>query len=402
MTTATANAKPISKKWWQRAFCVRSSFDLPFFILVMVLLTIGIIMMFSASYASAYYSSRTGYDSLYYFKRQLLFAVLGIVAMLLISMIDYHILHKFAIPLMLLSIVLLVIVLFLPEINNVHRWINLGFTTFQPSEIAKFSLIVLFAHLMSKFHKQMGTFKGGVLPYITIIAIVCALVVIEPHLSATILIFLIGLLMMVIGGTKMRWFVIGISLAGLCFVYVFYFTEYLPGPIKTIVEEKLPHVFTRLEVWQDPFSDMRGDGWQTIQSLYAIASGGFLGVGLGQSRQKYMYISEPQNDFVFSVVCEELGFVGAAIIILLFALLIWRGFVVAMRAPDKFGALLACGITIQVGLQAFFNIAVVTNAFPNTGISLPFFSYGGTSLMMLLGQMGVLLAISRQTVMKKR
>ena len=183
---------------------------------------------------------------------------------------------------------------------------------------------------------------------------------------------------------------------------MFYFTEYLPGPIKTIVEEKLPHVFTRLEVWQDPFKDMQGDGWQTIQSLYAIASGGFLGVGLGQSRQKYMYISEPQNDFVFSVVCEELGFVGAAIIILLFALLIWRGFVVAMRAPDKFGALLASGITIQVGLQAFFNIAVVTNAFPNTGISLPFFSYGGTSLMMLLGQMGILLAISRQAVMKKR
>ena len=154
-------------------------------------------------------------------------------------------------------------------------------------------------------------------------------------------------------------------------------------------------------MWQDPFLDLRGDGWQTVQSLYAIASGGFMGVGLGNSRQKYMYISEPQNDFVFAVVCEELGFVGAAVIIILFALLVWRGFGIAMRAEDKFGALLAVGLTVQVGLQAFLNIAVVTNTIPNTGISLPFFSYGGSSLIMLLAQMGVILSVSRGSKLRK-
>lgn len=383
-----------------KLFSAGGSFDIPFFIIVMALLIIGVLMMFSASYAYAYYSSKFGNDGLFFVKQQVLFAVIGVAAMLFISAINYRVLHFWSLIIFGVSVVLLIAVLFFPDRNGAHRWIPYPIN-FQPSEIAKFAVIAIFAHFMSLNQKRMNTLRHGVLPYVSILVVVSALLIVEPHLSATILVCAIGGIMMIVGGTPLKYFGIAAGAAVACFVVVFFFPNLLPGGVGEMVQEKLAHAYQRIEVWQDPFLDLRGDGWQTVQSLYAIASGGFMGVGLGNSRQKYMYISEPQNDFVFAVVCEELGFVGAAVIIILFALLVWRGFVIAMRAEDKFGALLAVGLTVQVGLQAFLNIAVVTNTIPNTGISLPFFSYGGSSLIMLLAQMGVILSVSRGSKLRK-
>ena len=367
-------------------FSKKNGFDMPFFVLVMLLLITGLIMLFSASYAYSYYNNNG--NSLYYISRQFVFAVLGVVAMLLISRIDYRILRKAALPVMGISYVLLVIVLFMPEQKGVRRWINLGFITFQPSEIAKFAIVLIFAHLISLNYKQIKTFKYGVLPYVLILGSVAGLMVLEPHLSGTILILAIGAVLMFVGGTSMKWFIGAGGVAVL-------------GVIGVILSGKISYAMSRLQYWIDPFSDAQGKGWQTIQSLYALGSGGILGQGLGNSRQKYLYISEPQNDFVFAVVGEELGFIGASIIIIMFVLFVWRGFVIAMKSPDKFGSLLAVGLTVQVGLQAALNIAVVTNTIPNTGISLPFFSSGGTALVMLLMQMGVVLSVSRYASIEK-
>ena len=363
-------------------------FDMPFFILTIVLLTIGVSMMFSASYAFAKYDPRY-MDSFYFIKKQLPFAAVGVVLMLIVSRIDYHFYHKFALPILGVTYVLLGVVLLLPPINNVHRWISLPGLSIQPSEIAKFAIVLFFAHYISHYADKMNKFRHGVLPFALVLGSIAALLLMEPHLSGTVLILLIGAVMMLVGGTKLRWFgLVGLLAVGVL-VYLVFFTK------------KIEYATERIEMWLDPFKDLKGDGWQTVQSLYAISSGGFLGVGFGQSKQKFMYISEPQNDFVFAVVCEELGFVGATIIIILFALLIWRGFVIAIKSPDKFGSFLAMGLIVQVGIQAILNIAVVTNSIPNTGIGLPFFSYGGSSLLMLLVQMGVILNISRSTVIEK-
>ena len=236
----------------------------------------------------------------------------------------------------------------------------------------------------------MKTFRYGILPFLIVLGVISGLMVLEPHLSGTILILTIGIVMMFVGGVDLKWFVLGVAAlaAGVVVVVM------IPGVIQ--------YAQSRLEYWLDPFADPQGLGFQTIQSLLAIGSGGVMGLGLGNSRQKYLYIPEPQNDFVFSTVCEELGLVGASIIVILFALLVWRGYVIAIRAQDKFGTMLSVGLTTQVGLQALLNIAVVTNTIPNTGISLPFFSYGGTALMMLLAQMGVILSVSRRAALEKQ
>ena len=236
----------------------------------------------------------------------------------------------------------------------------------------------------------MKTFRYGILPFLIVLGVISGLMVLEPHLSGTILILTIGIVMMFVGGVDLKWFVLGVAAlaAGVVVVVM------IPGVIQ--------YAQSRLEYWLDPFADPQCLGFQTIQSLLAIGSGGVMGLGLGNSRQKYLYIPEPQNDFVFSIVCEELGLVGASIIVILFALLVWRGYVIAIRAQDKFGTMLSVGLTTQVGLQALLNIAVVTNTIPNTGISLPFFSYGGTALMMLLAQMGVILSVSRRAALEKQ
>ncbi|MBQ3049047.1 MAG: FtsW/RodA/SpoVE family cell cycle protein, partial [Oscillospiraceae bacterium] len=229
----------------------------------------------------------------------------------------------------------------------------------------------------------------GVVPFVVTFGVIAVLMLLEPHVSGTVLIFTLAAIMMFVGGTRFRWFGLAAAAAAVA-VGIFLI---MPGGLSYARE--------RIDIWLDPYVDPQGDGFQTIQSLIAIGSGGIMGKGLGDSRQKYLYIPEPQNDFIFAVVCEELGFVGATIIIILFALLVWRGFIIAMRAKDKFGSMLAVGLTMQVGIQTLLNIAVVTNTVPNTGISLPFFSYGGTALLMLLFQMGVVLSISREARIDK-
>ena len=358
--------------------------DLPFLCILLLLLSLGLLMLFSAGYAVALY--RRG-DAYTYIRPQLLFAALGLAAMYAASLVDYHIWHKLAWPIMGLSLLLLVIVLFMPEYNGCKRWILLpGLGTLQPSEIAKFAVVLVFSHIISLNHDRMQGFAAGVLPFGILLGLVAVLMLLEPHLSGTLLILSIGAVLMFVGGTGLRWFALA---GGLGVGAVFAAVLALP--------QLVPYAADRLSSWRDPFADPLGEGHQTIQSLYAIASGGVAGLGLGNSRQKYLYVPEPQNDFIFSILCEELGFVGAALIIFLFLLLLLRGITLAVRARDKFGALLVVGFVVQVVLQAILNIAVVTNTIPNTGISLPFFSSGGTSLLMLLGEMGIVLSVSRQT-----
>lgn len=357
--------------------------DLPFLVLVLTLVAFGLVMLCSASSAVALYRRQ---DAFAYVRPQLLYAAMGLVAMWTASRVDYHIYHKLAWPLLALSLVLLTAVLFMPEYNGCKRWIVLpGLGTLQPSEIAKFAVVLVFAHIISLNHDRMQTFATGVLPFMVILGAVTVLMLLEPHLSGTLLILGIGAVLMFVGGTGLKWFALaGIAGAGAIAAAV------------VLLPELVPYAMGRLSSWRDPFADPLGEGHQTIQSLYAIASGGAAGLGLGNSRQKYLYVPEPQNDFIFSILCEELGFVGAALTVVLFLLLFLRGMSIAVRARDKFGALLAVGFVVQVVLQAVLNIAVVTNTIPNTGISLPFFSSGGTSLMMLLGEMGIVLSVSRQ------
>jgi cell division protein FtsW len=368
----------------------RGPMDAAFLVIVLILLSIGLIMMFSASYANAFYLRG---NSLHYIARQLPAAAAGVAIMLIASRVDYRIFRPLALPVYLVSLALLVLVLFMPPINNARRWIILGPVNFQPSEIAKFAIVILFAAIVCVNQQKMETFSHGIFPFVLALAPVVFLLLREPHLSGTVLILLLGMVMMFIGGTDVRWFVAGALVAGAAIAAVIVNPDLLTA---------LTHYAgDRIEIWLDPFSDPRDKGFQTVQSLYAIGSGGLMGTGIGGSRQKYLYLPEPYNDFIFSVVCEELGFIGATLIICIFALLIWRGFVIAVRCPDRFGSLVAAGLIAQVGLQTLLNIAVVTNTIPNTGISLPFFSYGGTSLLMLLGEMGIILSISRHTPIEK-
>lgn len=391
---APAAAKPKKKR---RFFSVANGFDMPFLILLMIVLVVGLICLYSASYAYSYYWNDG--DSYYFIKRQLAFAVLGIVAMLIISTVDYHVLHKFALPIMILSLAMLVVVLLLPAQSGIHRWIRIpGLGQFQPSEVAKFALILLFAHLISLNHKKMKTFLRGYLPFILILGVVCGLVFMEPHLSGTMLLLAIGLVMMYVGGTRTVYLGLTVGLGVAAVVVMIWGFGYEMDRI-TVWRDPIG-VYTSGETFEGGISG-RDMAWQTVQSLYAIGSGGLMGQGLGNSRQKHLFLPEPQNDFIFAIVCEELGFIGAVLIIILFALLVWRGFTIGMKAPDKFGSMLAIGLTAQIGIQVVMNLAVVTNTVPNTGISLPFFSYGGTSLVMLLAQMGVVLSVSRHVKSEK-
>lgn len=354
--------------------------DVVFLILVLCLLGFGLVMVASSSYVAALHKYD---DSYYYIKRQLLFAIVGVVAMLVVPRFDYHALRRFALILLVVSVLMLMLVL-IPgvgiKVNGARRWLGVGGFRFQPSEIAKLAVILVFASYMAANYKRMKEIKVGIIAPAAVLLLVCGLVAVETHVSGAILIFLVGAVMIFVGGADLKWFlgiggVGGLLLAGFAF-----FT---------------PYAKTRIDTWLNPFENPTGSGFQTIQSLYAIGSGGLLGLGLGQSRQKYLYIPEPQNDYIFSIVCEELGFIGAMMVIVLFVLLIWRGFVIAYHAKDKFGSLLVVGIISRVAVQAVLNIAVVTNSIPPTGISLPFFSYGGTALLMLLFEMGIVLAVSR-------
>ena len=380
--------RPASEQKYEKIGLFSNGYiDLPFFFTVMILLVLGLIMLFSASYAYAYYYEDS---SLYFIKRQFIFAMIGIVGMLILAKMDYRVLRVFVYPIFIVGILCLIAVFFMPAYNGeFHRWIYIGPIHFQPSEVVKFSVIIMFSHLIAKNYSKMNKFRYGILPFFLILGVIAILMMLQPHLSGTILILIIGLSLMIIGGCNLKFFAAAgsVGIAGIL-VFLFGFNG-------------ISYVETRLQGWLDKDFDPLGVRWQVNQSLYALGSGGFLGSGLGNSKQKYLYVSEPQNDFIFAIVGEELGFVGAVIIIMLFMYLVWRGFKIALRCPDRFGSLVAMGISIQVGAQAALDIAVVTDSIPNTGISLPFFSYGGTALMMLLLEMGVVLSISKRSSVRQ-
>lgn len=382
---AEKQSRTMKKTKIRHSFWVNGKMDLTFLFLVVGLLVTGLIMLFSASapYASHYYS-----NSYHFISRQFMFAVGGFILMLIVSKIDYHVFKKFVWVITGVSIALLILVLVMPETKEgFKRWLNLGFIQFQPSEVAKFALIVLLSFLISKNYKKMKDFKFQI-TLLGIIGLFCVLILVENHLSATILVFTIGFVLMFIGGMGVK-LIVGMASIG------------VGGVVMAIATGLISYASDRIQYWIDPWKDEMGKGFQTIQSLLAIGSGGVMGRGIGQSNQKYLWLPEPQNDFIFAVVCEELGFIGAALIVIAFALLVWRGFTIALRAPDRFGMLMCIGLVFQVGLQTVLNILVVTNTLPNTGISLPFFSYGGTSLVMLLVQMGIVLSISRSSNIEK-
>lgn len=378
------------KKKKTKFFDIGLGLDMPFCLLVLVLLTIGIIMMFSASYPIAY--AETG-DSYYYLKRQIIFALIGIAAMIGLSFVNYRIFYRFAKLLLAISYGALVLVLFLPGVNGVHRWI--GFTSFniQASEITKFCLIVFFAYWGTKYANKMQYMKYSFMPGMIIFGTTAILLILEPHFSCTVIVFLLILVMLFISGMDTKYFILIGVLVGAA-VLIMWATGLLGYAMDRLDGWGKALEYTTNEMWQTT--------WQTRNSLYAIGSGGLTGLGLGQSRQKYLYLPEPQNDFVFAIVCEELGLVGAILVLVLFALLVWRGITMSRKASDTFGKLLGIGLTAQVGLQVILNIFVITDWLPNTGISLPFFSYGGSSLIMLLAQMGVILSVSRSAKIEKR
>lgn len=354
--------------------------DYSFLLVVFALLSYGLIMVFSASSATAYYQ----YDDAYYFiKRQFAWAVIGVVIMFAISRISYKTIYKYAIHLMGVSIFLLIAVLLVGiEVKGARRWLGFGSFSFQPSEIAKFAIIVFLARSLSTNKEALKTFSGGFIPYIIIIGFVAGLIFLEPHFSGAMVVALTGFVIMWAAGAKFSHFAaIGVAVI----------------PIVGVAMISASYRLARVTTFLDPFKDTSGDGWQIVQSLYAIGSGGFFGMGLGQSRQKFLYLPEPQNDFIFSIICEELGFVGALLVIVLFVLLIWKGIKIAINAPDRFASLTVIGIIGLIAIQTVLNIAVVTSSMPATGMPLPFFSYGGTSLVFILAEMGVILSISRES-----
>lgn len=368
----------------------RGPIDIPFMIITLMLLTLGVIMVLSASYASAYYdlNNETGGSATYYFFKQLIFALGGVGVMYIASRFSIGFYRHFAELVLGIAVVGLMAVLVVgTETNGSTRWFYLGPISIQPSEIAKIGVILVFSKMVCAYGNEMGTFKKGVLPFVIIIAVIVGLLALEPHLSASIIIITIGAIIMFVGGTRIFWFITGgVGVLGLFVVAV----------------SILNYSENRIVAWLHPFDGPRDICYQTIQSLLAIGSGGFLGLGLGQGRQKYLYLPEEHNDFIFSVICEELGFIGAFTILLLFAMLIIRGYWLAMHCRDRYSFLVCVGLTSLLALQVILNVAVCTNLIPCTGISLPFFSYGGSALLMQMGEMGIILSISREIPTEKR
>ena len=374
----------IKKK--RKPFFTTGSFDIQFFIISLILLTVGLIMLFSASYA---YSLQYKHSSFAVIKQQLICAVIGVAVMFFVSKINYIYLKTLTLFAYFGVIGLLVLVLILPpDSKGFHRWIDLGFVTIQPSDLAKIAIIMSLALYMSMFYDKMRTFKYGFVAPAMIFGVICILVILEKHVSATILLGLIGLIMMYIGGTKKRYFFI-IAIAAVLLVAAVFIIPQL-----SYAEERILSFF-------DKSASNVDERWQVNNSLKAIGSGGLFGVGLGNSKQKYLYVSEPQNDFIFSIVCEELGFIGASAIIGMFIFFIYRGCIIATKAPDKFSSLLVSGVMAHVGVQVLLNILVVSDSIPNTGIALPFFSSGGTALIALLIEVGIVLSVSRQASIKR-
>ena len=386
--------------------------DKPMLVITLVILLIGIVMVLSASYARGSYSSG---GPLRLFFRQGTFAVAGIALMLVVSRISTKTISRWSMHLLLASIFLLILVPFIGiTVNGAKRWLGFGnpdntLFTFQPSEVAKLALILAFAQMACKIGiEKMKTFKFGVVPFAAVLLLMIILLRFQSHLSAIIIITALAAVMMFAGGTGVKWFILVVAvlvsmISGLIFFQLrsnvpdLAMEEVTIDTIRTGVDfSGMGYQGRRINAWLDPDADPRGDGLQIRQSLNAIGSGGLLGQGLGQSRQKYMYLPEEHNDYIFAIVCEELGFVGAMLVIMLFMLLIIRGYWLGINAKDKFSSLIVIGITSLLALQVFFNVAVVTNMLPATGITLPFFSYGGTALMLQLLQIGIILSVSRE------
>lgn len=361
----------------------RAGMDISFLALVVILLAIGVTMVLSASFARAYFDPGgvTKGKATYYFIRQFIFAALGVAAMIICSRLPVGFYKRFSMPVLIAAVILLMLVPIIgTNANGAKRWIGLGAFTIQPSEIAKIGIILAFASMICARRGRMKSFRYGILPFAAILAAIVGLLVLEPHFSASIIIVAIGGVMLFLGGARLVWFIAAAIAAG--------------GGIAVLLT-MFPYASTRITTWRDPFASTSDEGYQIVQSLYSIGSGGLTGLGLGQSRQKYLYLPEEHNDFIFSVVCEELGFIGALLILTLFALLIIRGYWIALHSTDRYSFLVAAGITTLLAIQVILNVAVVTNLVPCTGISLPFFSYGGTALLMQMAEMGIVLSISR-------
>ncbi len=355
--------------------------DFPFLFLVLLLLTVGLVMLWSASYAQSEYD--TGYtDSGRYLRKQALCAAIGLVAMYFFSRIPAALWYRMAWPLYGVSILLLLSVLVIgQEVNGAKRWINIAGIQFQPSEVAKFAQIVLFARLTRHFGPDAKTFRFGVLGFGMALMGILVPLALEKHLSAIMLMGMVAVVMMFVAGTRMKWLLAG---AGAAVVFVLVYITFMG------------YAGDRVTAWLHPEQDPGDTGYQILQSLYAIGSGGLFGLGWGKSRQKYLYLPFQYNDYIFAIVCEELGLVGALSIVALFAMLILRGYWIALRASDRFSTVLAAGLVTLIAVQTILNLCVVTNLLPSTGIALPFFSYGGTALAVNLGEMGIVLGISRQ------
>lgn len=368
------------------------SCDKTFLGLVLILICFGSVMVFSASYA--YSMMQDPGNGFIYVKKQILFVLLGLICMFAVSRIDTEKIRALSPLAYWISMILLVLVFFIGTVGGgAKRWLNLGLFTVQPSEIAKTTLVLMLALYMNDHSSEIydhpdpkERIKYGIFKPFFYIALACGLVIIEKHLSGTIILFLIGIIVIWAGGASTKFLLVT---GGICTT--------LLGAVAVLV----PYTRRRLDIWLNPENDITNDGWQTIQGLRAIGSGGLFGLGPANSRQKHMYVSQPQNDFIYSILCEELGYIGAIAVILLFIALVIRGYKIASKAPDPFCSLVVTGIVSKVALQAFLNIAVVTNTLPNTGISLPFFSYGGSSTIVLLGEMGIVLSISRYSRQEK-
>ena len=361
--------------------------DIPFLLLVLTLLGVGLVMLYSASYAQSEYD--TGYEiSTKYLQKQAVCAVLGLICMWIFSRIPAQFWMKFAWPVYGISIVLLLSVLVVGEsVNGARRWINIAGLQFQPSEIAKFAMIVLFARLTRLFGANAKDFRHGVLGFGLALLGILVPLALEKHLSAIMLIGMVGVTMMFVAGTRLRWLGGG---AGLAVIFMVIYVTFMG------------YAGDRITAWLHPEQDPGDTGYQILQSLYAIGSGGLFGLGLGKSRQKYLYLPFQYNDYIFAIICEELGLIGALLIIALFAATIIRGYWIALRAADRFSTVLAAGLVSLIAVQTALNLGVVTNLLPSTGIALPFFSYGGTALAVNLGEMGVVLSISRQRNQTKK
>lgn len=366
---------------------IGNGIDVRFLAITLILLGFGLIMLYSASYVYGIYRFEDG--ATHFIRKQRMCAALGLIIMIVATRVDYHFIKRFSFGLFIVTLRCLVLALLMPEYNGCHRWITIkGLGTFQPSEIAKLCVVICFARsLEANYGKRKGLVKD-LTPYVIMLVPILGLLFLEPHLSCIVIICALAAVLMLVGGVNPKYFILFIVLALLTV-----------GTLFAIFHNQIgAYIGPRIENWLHPEKDLQGEGYQSYVSLLAIGSGKWFGVGFSNSRMKHLHLPEAYNDFIYAIVVEELGFIGGLAVIVLFVLFFWRGMRIALHAKDKFGCIVVTGIVAQISMQAFLNIAVATNLIPNTGISLPFFSEGGTALIMLLGEIGIVLSVSRSCI----